>query len=153
MAFGLDEGTGYVYDSLEIVAELYFVLDTALWFNVGYFELGGVEMRRREITKQYLKGKFAVNLLASIPIMIFSRIFGFEAMKTSIFYFFKLLRSLKLTSLVESIQNQTNSPKVYMLAKFGSLMFKLLLQAHWIGCLFYSAGKQAEMEGTGWILN
>jgi len=127
MAFGVSDDTSSVYDGMEVIAEFYFLVDTALWFNVGYFELGGIEMDRKKIIKNYLKGKFTINLLASIPIMTLSRMFQFEAMKSPIFYYFKLLRSLKLTSLVESIQNQTNSPNVYMLAKFGSLMFKLLL--------------------------
>lgn len=56
--------------SIETIAELFFLFDLLMRFNLGYYEAGYLVMDRKKIVKNYLKGEFWYNFLSALPICI-----------------------------------------------------------------------------------
>ena len=52
---------------LETVMDSVFMCDIIVAFNTGFYKKGYLEMKRKEIIKNYLKTWFFLDLLASFP--------------------------------------------------------------------------------------
>lgn len=56
-------------DIIDVIIDCFFILDMLVTFNAGYYEQGGLVLKRRMIVLNYLKGWFLIDLIASFPYM------------------------------------------------------------------------------------
>ncbi|CAI2376015.1 unnamed protein product [Moneuplotes crassus] len=124
-----------------------FIIDLIIGFRSTYVnEKTGKEIvDLRLIALQYFKGRFFIDLLASIPFDIFSLFFfgrkagGFSLQLISLL---KLVRVLRLSKLI-AFMNLQNDMKMSL--KLIKLVFFLILYLHCAACLWFYIVKQKEM--------
>jgi hypothetical protein len=96
IAFGFSEESVALIQTHESLAEIFFILDTCMRFNLGYYESGYLIMSRPKIVKNYFKGEFWKNFACSIPICIAEQMTPISPNIAASFYILKLLRVQKL---------------------------------------------------------
>ena len=85
---------------IEIMIDIFFILDILVNFNLTFINSKGVyEKSRRKIALKYVKGYFALDLLTSIPFGWIFIAFGYESIS-----FNKIFRVLKLPKLYSKIK-------------------------------------------------
>ena len=55
------------WNVMETIIDITFIIDIFVSFNTGFYKKGYLVMKRKEITKNYLKTWFVLDLLASFP--------------------------------------------------------------------------------------
>jgi len=94
----------------------------------------------RKIAFNYAcKGRFFIDLLASMPFEIFGLIFNASSSQLKLFGMLKLVRLLRLGRMITYLKANRSF-------KFGAkliqLLFMLILVIHWIACLWYAVTLQ-----------
>ena len=54
-------------DVVEIITQIWFMVDILISFNTGYYYSGIIVMNRKLIVKNYLSRRFILDILATIP--------------------------------------------------------------------------------------
>lgn len=94
---------------IDIIVDIFFVLDIILVFRTSIFDETGEEvLNRKKIARNYLKGKFTVDVLSAIP---FDKValFFLDAKKArnfSLLGILKLIRVLRLNKIIAYLNVQ-----------------------------------------------
>ena len=109
-----------------------FIIDVVINFRTSYVvETTGIEITNlKVIAINYLKGKFAIDFLASLPLDMFS--FMTSSGKENSFIFqilglLKLVRVLRLSKLITYLNLKSN---VKMSLKLAKLIFFIVMFVH-----------------------
>ena len=133
VAFGAD--TSALGFALNAIIDLFFILDILINFRTSFVnEITGMEIfDLRMVMIKYLRSKFAIDLLASIPFDYFGLVFAFrddESFWLEFFSILKLVRVLRLSRLITHL-NLKNEVKVSL--RLAKLIFFLVLYLHCVG--------------------
>ena len=116
-----------------------FIIDVVINFRTSYVvETTGIEITNlKTIAINYLKGKFAIDFLASLPLDMFS--FMTSSGKENSFIFqilglLKLVRVLRLSKLITYLNLKSN---VKMSLKLAKLIFFIVMFVHWLACVWF----------------
>ena len=132
-------------EALEVCVDVLFIADVVLQFFHGYVSAGYPVTDPRRITRRYLRGWFAIDLVSCLPLdLIFSDARGFTLLKT-----IRMLRARKLLQVSGHLRSSNMLRVVLTLATW-------LLLAHWAACLFYGLGFYTvcvfEWYTNSWVL-
>lgn len=94
-----DSDTIGTLKDIEIFCEVFFLTDTLMRFNLGYFDNGFLVMQRKKIVKNYLKNDFGFNIFTSIPITLLQRWIKVNPYAAAFFQLAKILRVEKIKEL------------------------------------------------------
>ena len=125
--------------------DIWFMLDVVINFRTSYVDepTGNEITNFKDIAVHYLKGKFWIDLLASLPLDFFSYTLNNEDNDNTIilqlFGLLKLVRILRLSRLI-AYMNLNNEIKMSL--KLIKLLFFLILYLHCLGCLWFFIVKQ-----------
>lgn len=121
------------------------MMDIAVNFRTSYIhEQTGTEIvDLKEIAVKYIKGRFWIDLLASIPMDFFTYIISSRKNSNSfllqMFGLLKLVRVLRLSRLITYLNLKSD---VKMSLKLLKLIFFLILYIHCLGCVWFIIVKQ-----------
>jgi Ion transport protein len=65
LSFEVESEGGWLY--WQYVIDVFFIIDVVVSFNCGYFSKGILHMKRKDVTMNYLKGWFILDVFASFP--------------------------------------------------------------------------------------
>ena len=92
----------------------------------------------KTISLKYIKGKFFIDLLASIPFDFFTTVIGEELNNNKFaFQLFGLLKLIRIVRLTKLITYLNLKDDLKMSLKLGKLIFYLIMYIHCVGCLWY----------------
>ena len=134
-------------DIINGFVDFFFMLDILINFRTSYLnELTGAEVvNLKAIAKKYLKGRFLVDFLASIPVEIFTYMFvGGSKDNTFVLQMFGLLKLVRVLRLSRLIAYMNLKNDVKMSLKLIKLIFFLVMFLHWLACLWFFIVKQNE---------
>ena len=142
VAFGSEESIPLY--TINAIIDVFFILDILINFRTSYVNENTSEeiFNVRKVAIKYLKSKFTIDFLASIPFDYIALIFKTGNNSEFIFELFsllKLVRVLRLSRLITHL-NLKNEVKVSL--RLVKLIFFLVLYLHWVGCAWYYIAKQ-----------
>ena len=111
------------------------MIDIFLTFRTTYIDSsGGDEVTEpKQIAILYLKGRFWIDLLSTIPFELFMPTTGvFSAVRL-----FGLLKAVRVTRLNRIINYMNVKDDVKMTLKLLKLVYFLLLYIHFVGCIWW----------------
>lgn len=123
-----------------------FIVDVIIGFRTTILiETSGQEITNcKEIAYSYLKGRFWIDLLASIPIDFLSFIFQIDSNKSSTFQLFGLLKLFRIFRLSKLITFLKLKDDMKMSLKLMKLIFFLFMYLHIVACIWFYLVKQDE---------
>ena len=115
------------------VIDLCFAIDIIISFRTTYVNefTGDEETNGGVIFKNYLFGRFTIDLLATLP---FDKIIKSEKLNIKMIACLKLIRILRLGRLIKYLNSSDDLKQQILIFK---LIFLLLLYLHFTGCMFY----------------
>ena len=130
--------------TINAIIDVFFILDIFINFRTSIVsELDSEEIfDQKKVALRYLRSKFFIDFLASIPFDYFVLIFSTDNNSSFIFELFsllKLVRVLRLSRLITHL-NLRNEVKVSL--RLIKLIFFLIMYLHWVGCAWYYIVKQ-----------
>ena len=116
-----------------------FIVDVVINFRTSYVvETTGIEITNlKVIAINYLKGKFTIDFLASLPLDMLSFVTSSGKENSFIFQILgllKLVRVLRLSKLITYLNLKTN---VKMSLKLAKLIFFIVMFVHWLACVWF----------------
>ena len=118
---------------LNAIIDLWFIVDVVVNFRTSYIhpKTGNEILHPKTIAKDYLKGRFWIDFLASAPFdWIGEFILGAENVTTlRLFSLFKLVRVLRLNRIITVMKVDD---EVKLSLKLMKLVFFLIMYLHWI---------------------
>jgi len=149
---------------LELAFNCFFIVDICLQFFTSYKHekgpsAGRLETSHTEIIKNYLRGWFLIDLVASFPLDIIMNVAGGESgAGGALNKLIRLVRSVKLMRILRMsriwkrlLHRVKLNPSVVRLFKlFGCL----LIEWHWIGCMYWgianAEGFDEDNDDSAW---
>lgn len=128
---------GWHFTLINSVIDFIFFLDLIVNFRTTFIhkKTGNEIIEPKEIAIAYLKGRFWIDLLATIPFDTFAELmFSQKGSLLSIFSLLKLVRVLRLNRIIQ-LMKVTNEVKLSL--KLAKLVFFLSMYLHCLGCLWY----------------
>ena len=147
VAFESDIGDSKLTDLMNWFIDLFFIIDIFVNFRTTIVNsvTGEENNDPYKIALKYVKGKFWVDLLASVPfdmlVLIFIKNSSEDGSTLQMFGLLKLVRILRLSRLI-SYMNLKDDLKMSL--KLGKLVFFLMMYLHCVGCIWYFIAKQDE---------
>ena len=133
--------------------DLFFWLDILLNFFTSYRHRGEPVMEVRQIARHYLRGYFALDLLATVPLDAF--FLGQDHLTVAGLPLVLVLRQLRLLRLVRLFiifnrwEHQAWSKAGYLRLVHFFTLFLILI--HWIACVWYLAPYLAGFPENSWV--
>lgn len=157
-------------NQIDISLTFLFFLDILISFNTGFYHKGSLIMKRRDITLQYLKLWFWIDIIATFPYNWFVE--GFNNYNTSddtntstprvlkilrVFRFLRILRLLRLAKLkrilikIEDFIASNTLANFFVFIRLLSMVFFI---AHWTACFWFFIGYQESLSHPiTWVVN
>ena len=154
----------------EVVVDVYFICDIAFNFRTAIFDHEGVlVLDTKEISRQYFKGWFGLDVLACLPVTYIELILnpGDGSGKGSKMKAFKIIRLLRLTKMLrvarikrifQRYEEQFAAGSMHKVVDGMRMVGYLVILAyitHVVGCLWYAVGFEEEVVNgvlkPGWI--
>lgn len=116
-----------------------FMIDIAVMFRTSYISstTGEEEYNLKKIARNYLVTTFWMDLLACLPMDIFSLIFSFNNTALSILNLFDLLKIIRLLRLSRIIMYMNAKDNVKMVLKVINMVFFIVVYIHFQACAFW----------------
>jgi len=150
--------------AFEIIQDVFFLLDILVNFNTGYVHDGILVLNRKEISWNYMKNWFFIDLLSSFPYALLispSEYFNLSGeisssnitevtnilriLKLSKFVrLLRLLRIAKLKFLIKLVEESFTSKTMSLVIEFVKLILVLILVSHWLACVWYLMGQNTD---------
>lgn len=137
IAFNPDSDPGPVEYALNQIVDMIFIIDVFVTFRTTYInEETGIEIYKpTKIAIQYFKGRFWIDLLASIPTDLLTLMFvgsssGKASNATIVFNMFNLLKLIRVARLSRLIAYLNLKSNIKMALKLAKLLFFLILYLH-----------------------
>ncbi|EDV54997.1 potassium voltage-gated channel subfamily H member 8 isoform X1 [Drosophila erecta] len=135
----------------DVIVEALFIVDILLNFRTTFVSRKGeVVSNSKQIAINYLRGWFALDLLAALP---FDHLYASDLYdgEESHIHLVKLTRLLRLARLLQKIDRYSQHTAMILTL----LMFSFTLAAHWLACIWYViAVKEYEWfpeSNIGWL--
>ncbi|XP_057304856.1 potassium voltage-gated channel unc-103-like isoform X2 [Hydractinia symbiolongicarpus] len=133
---------------LDLILELIFMCDIVVNFRTTYIEpkTGKLVTNPSDISKNYLKGWFLVDCIATVPFELIMLLNNSLLPYVAVLKIFRLLRLFRVIRRVNRYIEHTTSLLLLM-------MFSFALLAHWFACIWYVIGYREMQNGktTGWL--
>lgn len=129
---------------LDALINLFFILDIFINFCTTYTDTETQDeiTNFKLIAKHYVKGRFWIDLIASIPFDYFIYLYPMgDTFFFELFSLLKLVRILRLSKLITYLNLRNEVKSSLRLIK---LVFFLLLFLHCLGCCWFFIAKQTE---------
>nr|XP_043874006.1 potassium voltage-gated channel subfamily H member 6-like isoform X1 [Solea senegalensis]XP_043874007.1 potassium voltage-gated channel subfamily H member 6-like isoform X1 [Solea senegalensis] len=144
---------GYTCDPLnvaDLMVDVLFIVDIVINLRTTYVDQNDeVVTQPSHIAKHYVKGWFAIDLLAAIPFDLLIFRSGSDEMATLT----SLLKTARLLRLVR-VARKLDRYSEYGAAVLFLLMCTFVLIAHWLACIWYAIGfVERPYTETGWLDN
>ncbi len=123
-----------LFQVLNLLISIIFFLDILVEFRTGFYEQREFITGKNRIIKNYLKHRFALDLIAILPIASISTLFlSYENRHFAVY--FTLLRLVKLFRVKKTISRIRNNKHINpSFIRMGLLSFWILISAHLISC-------------------
>ena len=136
------------YIIVDALINAIFIIDVIINFRTTFIhKVTGEEIiEQRKIAVEYIKTRFFIDLIASIPFDFIAGLFvsSGNASTLNIITLLKLVRVLRLGRLISVMKVKDDIKLSLRLLK---LVFFLILYLHWQGCLWY----YIVLKDTDWI--
>jgi len=155
------QGFFYVFD---IIKDLFFFMDLLLNFTTAYYDKNGNLVRDpKTISKHYVSTNlFIIDLITALPIpLVADLVIHRDDTRVSFLRLLRFLRFLRLIRVLKAVKLLRIYHKVeefFYSSLFNgiksifSLLFYIILCAHWIACLWHFVGQENEdVEGVSWL--
>ena len=109
-----------------------FIADLIINFNTSYPFQGKLIQNRRAVARRYLKGWFAIDLIAALPIGIILTIVGTP--ESAAVHLLRVLALVKLFRIGRTLQRLVGTNINPAILRLSLLVFWILLAAHIISC-------------------
>lgn len=123
---------------INLMIDIFFFFDIIINFRTTYIhkKTGNEVIGTKAIAVHYLKGRFWIDLVATIPVDFFGELFfgSDDVTLLRAISLLKLVRVLRLNKII-SILKVANEVKLSL--KLMKLIFFLLMYLHCLSCLFY----------------
>jgi hypothetical protein len=118
------------YVIVDLIINLFFIVDIFIQFNSGFYDNEGTEIRdRKEIAKRYMfKGMFIFDLFSSIP---------YDRIGLSDFKLLKVLKITRIVRLTPTIDKMEMDEVNKAIVKIFKTILILFLTMHCIGCFWF----------------
>ena len=132
---------------INAIIDIFFILDVIINFRTSFIhsETGEEVTDWKSISLNYIKTRFFIDFIASIPFDYFSIMFEGESDNDTfilqMFSLLKLVRVLRLGRLITHL-NLKNDVKTSL--KLTKLIFFIILFIHFLGCVWFYIAKQNE---------
>lgn len=122
---------------LNSVIDFFFAVDIYVQFKTTYYDpLSGDEIfDKKTIRDNYLKGRFIIDLLATVPFDTI--VFSITQQKNEILPLFSLLKLIRVTRLGRIIERMNVKEDIKLLIKLSQIIFFLIMYIHIIACVWY----------------
>lgn len=126
------------------INDLSFAIDIIISFRTTFVNeyTGDEEINGSVIFKNYLFGRFTIDLLATLP---FDKMIKSETLNIKMIACLKLIRILRLGRLIKYLNSSEDLKQQILIFK---LIFLLLLYLHFTGCMWYFVCLQS---GAMWV--
>lgn len=124
----------YVLNSL---IDLIFLMDIIVNFRTTFYDIetGDEVFDPKRSAKKYLKSRFMVDLLSTIP---FDNIVGIFYNNTSpVLQLFSLLKLVRISRLGHIIKSMNVTHDIKNMLKLSKLIFVIIIYIHCLACLWY----------------
>ena len=150
LAFEISDMT--TWNNIDLFVTVFFFIDITLSFNTAYYQGGSIVSSRKEISKNYLKYWFWLDMMSTFP---YDNIIGDQTTSTTptkknnvtsaaqllrILRFYRILRLLRLAKLKKiliEIEDYISSHFLASVLVFTRLVIFAYMVAHWTACLWY----------------
>ena len=139
VAFAEDYFSHWTLELFNSSIDFIFIMDVVVTFRSSYqnSRTGDEVFDCKLIAINYIKGRFLIDILASLPLDFISWIFLAEMDSTWMFQLFGLLKLIRILRLSRLIAFLNLKQDLKMQLKLGKLMFFLILYIHFQGCIWY----------------
>jgi hypothetical protein len=131
--------------TINLIIDFLFLCDLILYFRTTFIhsKSGREVIEPKEIAISYLKGRFWIDLLATIPFDTFAGIFlaSGDSSFLAIFSLLKLTRVLRLNRII-AIMNIDNEIKLSL--KLAKLIFFCSMYLHCLACAWYYIAERSK---------
>jgi hypothetical protein len=129
------ESSGFLV--LNTVIDIIFGIDIVLQFKTTYYDsLTGEEIfDKKTIIMEYLKGRFLIDLLATVPFD--NIVFMFTQERNEILPLFSLLKLIRVTRLGRIIEKMNVKEHIKLMMMLFQLIFFLIMFIHCQACTWY----------------
>jgi hyperpolarization activated cyclic nucleotide-gated potassium channel 2 len=133
------ESDGIILKLTNAIIDACFITDIIISFRSAHFDdaTGKEITNTRVIAKQYLKGRFWIDLLSSIPFEYIELLYSASSNGSLVFSLISLLKLFRILRLsrVISYLNVRNEFKISL--RLIKLIFFLILYIHCTGCIWF----------------
>lgn len=138
-----------IWKKIEIFITVFFFMDILLSFNTAYYQGGSIVASRKEISRNYLKYWFWIDMLSTFP---YDMVISDQSTESGnskvtsaaqllrILRFYRILRLLRLAKLKKiliEIEDYISSHFLASVLVFSKLVIFAYMIAHWTACLWY----------------
>ena len=122
------------YAMLDLVINIFFLVDIIIGFRTTYFDNFGMEVRDpKQLAMAYLKGMFIIDFLSSIPYRYVKEVIPFF----SNLVFFKILKITRISRFAPFVQKLELTEEDKASLKIFQLLLILVLILHCVGCMWF----------------
>ena len=136
-------------DVITSLIDFLFLMDIVLNFRTTFINLktGDEIFDPKLIRQNYFKGgKFAIDLLATIPLDTIAELAGSKNKSLQLFGLLKLIRILRLSKIIAHMRVKK---EVKLTLKFLQLILFIIMYLHLIGCVWFLIVSSDEK----WLIN
>jgi len=121
------------------IIDMLFMIDVFINFRTSFInsKTGEEVFNVKIIARNYLKGRFWIDILASLPLDIVSLVFLPSSGNTIILDLFGLLKLIRVLRLSRIIMYMNLKDNIKMSLKLVKLVFFLIMYIHCQGCAWY----------------
>ena len=144
----------YILDKLLNVLLL---IDVALNFYTGFDDGGTIEMRKREVVAQYLRGLFVIDLYGGLPIDMLMYIVPAISVNTRSGLIFRYEGIARIACLLERMLRYLMRLQEHMNVDVGfirvaKLTFLIVLFSHANACVQFLAARVDDFPENSWVV-
>ena len=146
VVFSDPEDTNVYVEVFNGFIDVFFLSDVVINFRTSFVDPVSAEEITdcKRIAIQYLKTRFMVDFVASIPFDYFGLMFTGSDDNTFILQLFSLLKLVRVLRLGRLITHLNLKNEVKNSLKLGKLLFFIILFIHFLGCAWFMIAKQDE---------
>ena len=134
------------WDSLNVVIDVFFIVDVFVNFNTGFYHDSQVVMQYWPIAMHYLRTWAAIDIVSSVPfdsIFLIAGTDDHQILKMNkvlrVPRLIKTLRAIRTSKAANQLLQRLSVPNGF--ARLMELVLVLLLGWHYIGCFWWYIGK------------
>ncbi|KAF8564567.1 hypothetical protein P879_08062 [Paragonimus westermani] len=141
--YNIQEQNFLLWITLDIIADLIYLLDFAVQFGTVYLEYGLVVITRRKLAQRYVHSvSFRLDIISVLPLDLIQLKVGIQPMLR----FPRFVKLYRVQTWINRVENRATRAAFWRVL---ILLHVLLLGYHWAGCIFFIISKQQKFS-TDW---